>query len=401
MSSHLVEKIEKMGTGLEEFTTSAGETVAKLQGRVEMLEARNDQPNMARKAEPDGYRIHEAEAGSVYELEAKTRMVDVLPPEKRPEIPLGRFLAAAVLGEKCHDAGAVAYAREQKQLTTGTSGVVIPAQYISDWFDLLRSQMVLNAAGMTTITMDAKSQTAAAMATDPTATWHTEAGSISAGNPTFAARTLTAQTVVARCQASVEVAQDSPDFGMQLAGAMTKSIAGEIDRVGLHGSGTPPEPEGIFAASNTNEVTGVGTPTNYAEILAGVQALLEANVGLDAATAFAIMSPRTWATYEGLATGISSDSTQLPRPQALEDTQFLVTSAVSNVLATSSPATDSAVFLGDFSDLVLGIRQEASVKVLETTNYASNLLLEFVAYARCDFMLARPASFCVLRGVQA
>jgi branched-subunit amino acid ABC-type transport system permease component len=30
------------------------------------------------------------------------------------------------------------------------------------------------------------------------------------------------------------------------------------------------------------------------------------------------MSPSVWATYEGLATGITSDKTQLPRPRALE-----------------------------------------------------------------------------------
>jgi HK97 family phage major capsid protein len=134
-------------------------------------------------------------------------------------------------------------------------------------------------------------------------------------------------------------------------------------------------------------------------MLAGVQALLEANVALDEATAYAIMSPRTWATYEGLATGISSDNTQLPRPRALENTQFLVTSAVSDTIA--SPAVDSAVFLGDFRDLTLGIRREASVKVLETSTYASNLLVEFVAYSRCDFLLTRPASFCIMRGVTA
>jgi HK97 family phage major capsid protein len=413
--SKLTETIERIGTGVETFTADADRKIVGLEqfskdadrkmgglkDRIERMEALGDRPQMGRKAEPEGYRIHKGTGGDVYELESKTKMVDVLPPEKAPEIPLGRFLAAACLGEKCNDSEALAYTRELKQLTTSTSGVVIPAEYISEWIDLLRSQMVLNAAGMTTLTMDSKTQVAAAMATDPTATWHTEAGSISAGNPTFAARTLTAQTVVARCQASVEVAQDSPDFGMQLAGAMTRSIASEIDRIGLHGSGTPPEPEGLSEASSTNEVTAVGVPSDYSEMLSGVQALLESNVGLDEATAFAIMSPRTWATYEGLATGISSDNTQLPRPRALEDTQFLVTSAVSNTLATSSPSTDSAIFLGDFSDLVLGIRREASVKVLETTSYASNLLLEFVAYARCDFMLARPASFCILRGVQA
>jgi HK97 family phage major capsid protein len=412
MSSNLVKTIEKIGSNLDDFiheqsenaeafTAETGRKVASLDGRLEMLESLNDKPQMARKAEVSGYRIHRGAGGNIYELESKTKMVDVLPPEQRPEIPLGRFLAASLLGEKCHDSEAVAYCREHKQLTTSTSGIVIPSEYISEWIDLLRSQMVLNAAGMRTVTMDAKTQVAAAVATDPTASWHSEGGEISAVNPTFAARTLTAQTIVARCTASVEVSQDSPDFGMQLASVMTRVIAQEIDRAGLHGSGTPPEPEGIFAASNTNEVTGVGTPTNYAELLEGVQKLLEANVGLDEATAFAIMSPRSWATFEGLATGISSDNTQLPRPRALEDTQFLVTSAVSNTIATSSPAVDSAVFLGDFRDLTLGIRREASVKVLETSSYHDNLLLEFVAYARCDFMLARPASFCILRGVTA
>jgi len=309
----LKDVIEKIGSGFEDFTETAGKKIASLDDRLGRIEALDDRPKMGGKAEPEGYRIHKGTGGDVYELESKTRMVDVLPPEKQPEIPLGRFLAAATLGEKCNDSEALRYTRELKQLTTSTSGVVIPAEYISEWIDLLRSQMVLNRAGMRTVTMDAKTQVASAVATDPTASWHTEGGSISAVNPTFAARTLTAQTVVARCTASVEVAQDSPDFGMQLAGAMTKAIAAEIDRVGLHGSGTPPEPEGISEASNTNEVTGVGTPTNYAEMLSGVQALLESNVGLDEATAYAIMSPRTWATFEGLATGISSDKTQCKR----------------------------------------------------------------------------------------
>jgi HK97 family phage major capsid protein len=261
--------------------------------------------------------------------------------------------------------------------------------------------MVLNRAGMRTVTMDAKTQNSAALVSDPTASWHSEGGSISAGNPTFAARTLTAQTIVARCQASVEVAQDSPDFGEQLAAAMTRAIAQEIDRVGLHGSGSAPEPQGIYGAGGISTVTSVGTPSDYADVLAGVRKLLEANVGMDRATAFAIMSPRSWATYEGLATGISGDNSPLPRPRSIADTQFLTTTAVSNGLGSASPAVESAIFLGDFSDLVLGVRREASVKVIEAQTYATNLLLEFVAYARADFMLARPASFCVLSGVTA
>ena len=54
---------------------------------------------------------------------------------------------------------------------------------------------------------------------------------------------------------------------------------------------------------------------------------------------------------------------------------------------------------GDFRDLLMGIRSEVSFKVLETTTYASNLLLEFVAFARVDFVLTRPASFVTMSDI--
>jgi HK97 family phage major capsid protein len=394
MASEVIEVVNNIASAVESNRKNLDKRLDEFGERIEQIEADRDRPKgTGTKAQPSGLRVHKGAHGDVYELESKTRMQDVLPPEKAPEISLGRFLAAATLGEKCHDSEAVSYAKEMKQLTTGTSGLVIPAEYISEWIDLLRSQMVLNRAGMRTVTMDAKTQSSAALVTDPTASWHTEAGSINVGNPTFEGRTLTSKTIVARCQASVEVAQDSPDFGNQLANAMTRAIAHEIDHVGLLGSGAPPEPQGIYGASGITTVAAVGTPTDYSDLVGAVQKLLEANVGLDAATAYAIMSPRTWGVYENLATGITSDKSPLPRPRSLENTQFLVSTAVSN--AIGSPPV-SAIFLGDFRDLVMGVRREASVKVLEAQSYATNLVLEFIAHARADFMLARPASFCVL-----
>jgi HK97 family phage major capsid protein len=235
---------------------------------------------------------------------------------------------------------------------------------------------------------------------DPAVTWHTEAASISAANPTFAARTLTAKTVVARCQASVELSQDSPDFGAQLASVMTGAIASEIDRVGLEGSGTPPEPTGIRNTSGRSSQTGVAALTDYEEIISGIGALLAANCDLAQVSKFAIMNPYTWAAYENLATGISSDKTQLPRPRSVQDMQFLVTSNIAGNWS-ASPLVASTVYLGDFRDLLLGVRLESSIEVLKTDSFAGNLLLEFVAYARCDFLVTRPASFHTIEGVQA
>ena len=108
------------------------------------------------------------------------------------------------------------------------------------------------------------------------------------------------------------------------------------------------------------------------------------------------MSPRVWEIFENVATGISSDNTPLERPRSLRDTQFLVTSNSSD--ATTSPETGVA-FMGDFRELLMGIRAESTIRVLETSNYASNLLLDYIAFSRVDFLLRRRTAFATLAGI--
>ena len=380
---------------LDAFKQENGE----LRSRVEMLEAQGDRPKGApqpetteEKAYFEGF-LPGGEKAVILPSDVKAQ--DALQPPKA-EVSFGRWLGATVAGEQSNDVAAREVAGDAKQMVTTTTGVLIPQEYIAEWIDLLRAAMVLQQAGAQTAVMDAKVQNHSRVTADPAVSWHTEAGALSVGNPTFEAASLTAQTVVVRCQGSVELAQDSPDFGQQLANVMTRAMAAEIDRVGLHGSGTGAEPAGIYGATGVNTVTGVGAVTNYAEMIQGLRLLLDDNNSLEDVNGYAVMSPRVWEVYENLATGISGDETQLPRPRALRDTRFLVTANSSD--ATTSPETGVA-FLGDFSQLLMGIRREASVRVLETTNYASNLLLDYVAFARVDFLLRRPTAFCTLAGI--
>jgi HK97 family phage major capsid protein len=402
------EQISKIHDGIEAFSTRHTQQLdelktehAQTRDRLEMLEARLDPKRPGPVGTPDtkarpaqAWKEYETRNGVVIEVSAECSLAEATG-AKPTEVKFSRWLAAALIGDRCEDKTALEYAREMKQMTTTSTGVLIPEQYQAQWIDLIRSQMVLNAAGMTTIPMDAKTLNASAVATDPAASWHTEAGSIDVNNPTFEPRSLTAHTLVVRCQGSVELAADSPNFGEQLAGVMARSMATELDRVGLVGSGVAPEPQGILGTTGIGQVAGVGTITSYAKLLEGIRKLLEANVPLDVATRVAIMSPAAWSAFENLATGIASDKTQLPRPRAIENTAFLVTT---NGLDSGSPAT-TTIFLGDFRDLVLGVRKEASVESLKLTTYASNLLLEFVGYLRADYMLRRPASFCTLEDV--
>jgi hypothetical protein len=70
----------------------------------------------------------------------------------------------------------------------------------------------------------------------------------------------------------------------------------------------------------------------------------------------------------------------------------------SNAKTYGSPQ-GSVAFLGDFSNLVMGIRREASVDVLKADSYAGNLVLDIIGYNRIDFVVIRPAAFATLEGI--
>ena len=87
------------------FRKTADQRIAALQDRVEGLEAAADRPKATSGTGAPGadHKTYRTSHGTVYDLPSTTSMQDVLPPEKRPEISLDRWLAATVAGEKCGD----------------------------------------------------------------------------------------------------------------------------------------------------------------------------------------------------------------------------------------------------------------------------------------------------------
>jgi HK97 family phage major capsid protein len=340
-----------------------------------------------------GIKVHHGEHGEVYELASGAKLADVLPQKHEPDVPLGRWLAAAMLGDRCEDKGALDFFKETKQLTGGTSGVLVPEVFQGEFIDNLRSKMVLEAAGMTTATMTGRTVSASAITSDPPVAWRAEGATLNAGDPTLELRQLVAQSLATRVQASAELAQDSPEFGSQLLDVMGRALAHEIDRVGLVGSGQNNEPRGIY---NT---VGIGNVPNadllsYDSFVDGIKVLLEANVELERANRNAIMSPRSWAELEKLRT---ADGQPIKVPRSLENMAFRPTTSIPNDLGVAGD--ESTIMLGDFTDLVLGVRLEASVEALRLQTFASNLLLEFVGWTRVDFLVRRPASFVTLSDI--
>tara|TARA_R110000751_G_scaffold180038_3_gene286502 strand:+ start:1942 stop:3183 length:1242 start_codon:yes stop_codon:yes gene_type:complete len=345
-----------------------------------------------------GIKVHYGAHGEVYELAAGAKMAHAIPCKETPEISLDRWLGATMLGDRCEDKTALNFVRESKDFSTGISGgaqgILLPETFQAQWVDNLRSFMVLEAAGMTTATMTSRSVTGSRLLADPGVAWRSEGKGLVVGEPTFELQQLVANTLAVRCQATAELAQDSPDFGSQLLNVMGRALAQEIDRVGLFGTGLSNQPTGIHNTAGIQTVAAVGTPADYSPFVSGLQKLLEANVPLERAEKNAVMSPRTWGTLESLQ---ATDDQPLMRPRALDRMVFRPTTSVPNNLGEGED--ESLVMMGDFSDLVLGIRMEAAVEALRLQTYASNLQLEFVGWTRVDFLVRRPASFVELQGV--
>jgi len=341
-----------------------------------------------------GVKVHHGGQGKVYEVAAGTKLSDNIPTKAAPEIPIDRWLAATMLGDNCEDKDALKFASESKSLSGGATGVLLPEAFQPEWIDNLRSFMVLEAAGMTTATMTSRTVTASRVVSDPPVGWRAEGAPLVAGDPTFELVNLVANSLAVRVQATAELAQDSPDFGSQLLSIMGRALAQEIDRVGLLGTGIGNQPTGIVNTTGVNTIPAIGTPADFSPFVSGLQRLLENNVPLDVSDRNAIMSPRTWGGLENLT---ATDNQPLMRPRALDNMVFRPTTSIPNDLGVGND--ESLAIMGDFRDLVLGVRMEASVEALRLQSFADNLLLEFVGWTRVDFMVRRPASFVVLEGI--
>ncbi|HTE41303.1 MAG TPA: phage major capsid protein, partial [Steroidobacteraceae bacterium] len=212
--SELMQAIEGIGTSFETLKKANDLRNQEFSARLDALqdakergEAELDRPGATVRKNSDGIRKLITPNGPAFEIAHNVKMASIpgLGPDKQPDISLQRWLAATVAGDRCGDKEAVEYCRERKAMTTASTGVLIPAEYQTTWIDMLRAQSVLNAAGMRTVGMAAKTQVHSAVTGDPAIGWHSEGGSLSAANPTFAARTLSANTIAARCQATIEL----------------------------------------------------------------------------------------------------------------------------------------------------------------------------------------------------
>lgn len=285
--------------------------------------------------------------------------------------------------------------------TNSAGGYTVPSLVMPDILRALTpvSSLLQAGAGIVDLNDGAKSFTTAAINAIPAAAWRAEAGSVAQSDPAFRAVVAAPTSLAFYFKISRELLADGVNIQQALMTAIGAAFAKELDRAGLRGTGTAPEPRGILNVSGiqsvTNGANGASLATTaYANFVSAVQSLLAADSPMPSA---AIMAPRSVTTLGGLL-----DTTNQPRarPGLLDPVKFIATSQIPTNLTVGTSTDCSEIYVGDFANVVFAMRERVSVQLLKEL-FAATGEIGFMCHVRADVMVLYPAAFAVVTGVRA
>lgn len=279
--------------------------------------------------------------------------------------------------------------------TDSAGGVTVPQHVMTQLIDRMRAKLVTSQAGALSVPLETEKTSIARLASDPTASWRLENDAVAVSDPSFEKVEFQARSLACIVKVSAELIQDSVNLEDALLNAFAGSMAVELDRVALFGSGTAPEPLGLVNNPNVGQVS-MGTDgapiEGYSPMLNALHDLKVANANDPTAM---VMAPRTWRQVAGL-----TDTTGQPlNPPPAVSAIPMLTSTIVPIDEEQGTSTDaSPLIVGDFSQLLIGIRTQLRIRVLQEA-FASNNQYGFLADLRADVAVAQPGAFSVIEGI--
>jgi HK97 family phage major capsid protein len=305
----------------------------------------------------------------------------------------GRIVRALALGDRRGLSGL-----ESRVLSEGTDsagGYTVPEILAGRFIDRVRNAMVVQRAGAQTVPMTSDTLHIARLAQPtapspdiPTATWHVEnAADITETDLLLERVTFTARTLPVLLKLSVELSEDSVNVDEIIERELSQQLALELDRVALLGSGTPPEPDGIRNQSGVNIANfGGASPADYDFIVDAIGRIWANN-----------HTPNARIYNSSLATHLAKLKDTTNQPLRAPDVVTAVPQFITNQITNSGASPDdTTMFVGDFTQLLIGLRTSFRLEVSRTAGTAFERLQVWVrAYLRADVQLAHPEAFDV------
>lgn len=396
----LAAAIDSIATGIEDFKREQRAELQKMDTRMRRPGAfappgpKADSPALIDVR--TGLPLVEIRRGD--DIEAKYREAGFVSAGDFDDLRIGDFLRA-VAGQKSSPLAV-------KALSVGTDsagGHTVPSIVMPKILQAMTASSSLLQAGAIAVPVGdqgdgAKTYTMAAVNSIPTAAWRAEAGAVAESDPSFRAVVATPRSLAFYFKVSRELLNDAANLESVLPLIIGQAFAVEMDRVGLRGTGTAPEPRGVLNTAGiqsvTNGANGASLATlRYANLMSALQAILTANGPMPTA---AIMHPRSLVGFGSLA-----DTTNQPlqRPDLLKNMQFASTSQVPVNLTVGTSSDCTEIYVGDFSRTRFIMREVLSIQ-RATELFALNGQVGFICHARVDFLVEYPATLAVITGVR-
>lgn len=292
------------------------------------------------------------------------------------------------------------YERERRAMSTTGASALIPTAQAAYFIDMARNAARVSAAGARTVRMDAKTVSVPRLTGASAPAWRNEAAAIATGDLTVDAVTLTAHSLAFRVTVSRELLADSRPEAL---GMITYDLAAQVglqwDLAALRGSGSAPEPEGLL---NNGDVTVTEAGSGNGETIANLthDFLLDMQAAIRGENfepnAY-LAAPRTFASLAKLKDATTGQ--YIVPPRALDALRPYPTNQVPINLTVGSNSDCSEVYMGQFDQLLLGVREEPMVMALEELSAATGQA-DIIIHFRGDIAVAQPAAFYVETGVR-
>lgn len=302
----------------------------------------------------------------------------------------------AVAGMKS-STGAI-HALSRGQDTAG--GYAVPHTVMPEILSAMAPASSLLQAGAGVVPMEtgAKSVTTAVVNALPQAAWRNESAALAQSEPTFRGVAAIPQSLAFMFKVSRELLADAPNMEAALRIAIGQAFAKELDRVGLRGSGTAPEPRGLLNTLGVQLVNFGGANgaalESYAPILQGIGAVMNADGPLPNAV---IGAPRSVITLAGL---VDTTGQPIRKPELLQNLPILHTSQIPVDLTVGTSSDGSELYVGDFRGMYFLLRENVSIQLLREA-FASTGEIGFACHVRADVVIPYPQTFAVVKGVRA
>ncbi|MCH8851725.1 MAG: phage major capsid protein [Planctomycetes bacterium] len=294
-------------------------------------------------------------------------------------LSLGRAVRAMIVGDW---SGAEAEQRVLSTTSNPSAGFLIPDPLAARVIDLARNQSVLVRAGAQTVAMSASTLDIARVTADATMEVKSENAAFTDRDVAFDRVTLVAYTIGTTVTMSRELAADAPNATSIIEQTIAAKLAERLDFYGLQGTGSQ-QPTGLLNMTGVN-TTSVGT-LSYTDLLT---ALKECEID-NYPPSSVVLSPTSWDALRKLLINAEANHYAVAPPAVATLTPF-----------STGNMTDTDGIVGDFSKLIIGLRQSPLVEVTTTggDTFKQHQVQVKITW-RGDFAADSPLAFCTLTDI--